>query len=207
MSAEYTRETWLKPIPLDFDAHSLLHRIASARLAGHELDRRRPPTKLHLVADRERFNIEIRPILHSSPTGWTIYNIEAKLVTSVNAKTEIKVRILPDCALHLMRWQRDDARTGAAVDLVTETLRRFVDDPKRAIAFGALNCGFCGRALTDPRSIEWGIGPECRAQFEQAIRLDELMMDTDRAAANGSIGEGDEQGMFAKNDSTEAPHA
>ena len=57
----------------------------------------------------------------------------------------------------------DPARTWCAKQLL-----RYVNDqmlPEGLEAFEENSCGRCGRALTDPVSIERGIGPECYGQM------------------------------------------
>lgn len=59
---------------------------------------------------------------------------------------------------------------AARVDSLTvvERLREIDRDPRAAAAaYGKLSgiCGCCGRDLTDPVSIEQGIGPVCRERF------------------------------------------
>lgn len=185
MTTEYNREQWLKPITIGPEAHALIERITLSRLSGHELKPKRPAVMLRLVAS-DQFLVAIKPKLLSSPIGWKIEPIVGVVLTSrINGKTEVKVRLKPNGTMELSNWKADDARTGAAVDLVRSTLDRFVSNPGKAFAFAVDGCGFCGRALTDPISREMGIGPECRARFEDAIRFDELLMETDRATATG----------------------
>jgi hypothetical protein len=175
--ADYDRSRWLVPIPGDPDAEALIRRMASTRLAGSELKQRRPHLTLRMVAD-ERFALAIKPRLASSPTGWTLSPlIDVTLSARDTGKTEIKLTIKPDGTMNLTLWHRDDARTQAAVGLVRETLDRLTHDPRRAFAYGATQCAFCGRALVDPKSIDIGIGPECFGLFQLAIKRDEARME------------------------------
>lgn len=182
----YNRSKWLQPVPVAPGAHQIIARISSSRLAGKELAKRRPPLKLTLVANSD-FILAIHPKLVSSPQGWRLDSaIPVKLVSKTNAITELIVSLRADDSLSLRRFFRNDQRNAAAVELITETLARFVADPVRAIANDATHCGFCGRALTEPKSREWGIGPECRRDFEQAIQQGELRMEKSGVNANQS---------------------
>jgi|GEM_PF-3764627 len=56
-------------------------------------------------------------------------------------------------------WRADENMTDRRYLLAS-----FVEDPARYAGVWGMhsgNCGFCGRALTDPHSREIGIGPEC----------------------------------------------
>jgi hypothetical protein len=174
---EYNREQWIKPITIGPEAHALIRRITLSRLSGNELKPKRPAVMLRIVAN-DQFMISIKPKLASSPTGWTIAPlIDVVLTSRIDGKTEIKVRLHSDGSMGLANWKRDDARNAVAVDLVRSTLERFVGNPRKAFAISADGCGVCGRPLTDPLSREMGIGPECREQFERAIRIDEQAME------------------------------
>lgn len=175
MSKPYDRSRWLSPFVVDGMAFDLAMQITRSRLAGKELAKRRPSLTLRMGADAEH-GVEIRPRLESSPTGWVITQLLVVLVTRLNGKTELGAE-LRDQGLKLRKWWKDEARTDAAVTLTLRALERFGRYPARAIASDATHCGFCGRALIDPVSRDWGIGPECRIDFERAIRTGELMME------------------------------
>lgn len=182
----YHRLRWLQPVPVAPGASEIIARISSSRLAGKELAKRRPPLKLSIVADNE-FILVIQPKLATSPHGWRLGSaVPVKLVSKMNAITEMIASLCPDDSLSLRRFFKNDQRNAAAVELITETLARFVADPVRAIANDATHCGFCGRALTEPKSREWGIGPECRKEFEQAIQQGELRMENAGVTASQS---------------------
>lgn len=71
-------------------------------------------------------------------------------------------------ALRLARARRrlDELEAGARPRGSDDTVvarRREVDGLTDALA-GSGRCGDCGKALTDPESIERGIGPDCAAK-------------------------------------------
>ena len=64
----------------------------------------------------------------------------------------------------LTLWQRPMVDLG---DLTTQLLAIDQDPERAAVLYGKAsgNCSICGRDLTDPESIERGIGPICAAKY------------------------------------------
>jgi len=64
----------------------------------------------------------------------------------------------------LTLWQRPMVDLG---DLTTKLLAIDQDPERAAVLYGKAsgNCSICGRDLTDPESIERGIGPICAAKY------------------------------------------
>ena len=149
-------------------AHALLHGLASARLAGKEMSRRRPTLLLRLPAT-EGWNLIIKPVLVSSPTGWRLLDrLPMNLVT--DHPGGIGADLMPDDRLLMRRWWKDPARTMGELEILRATLQGFATDPAGAVRLGLLNCAVCQRKLTDPVSVARGIGPECWAPFEAVIQ-------------------------------------
>jgi len=67
-----------------------------------------------------------------------------------------------------MIWGKRAYAAGTTGEFVAALIREFEDDPlAAAIKYGKLSgrCCSCGRNLTDPVSIERGIGPQCILKF------------------------------------------
>lgn len=85
--------------------------------------------------------------------------IFVKLIRNISGSFEATRRVA------LLNPESSAARIDEAFRLAVETL---ASDPKAcAVAFGMKtgSCCRCGRTLTDPRSIELGIGPVCLRSF------------------------------------------
>lgn len=178
----YNRATWDRPIDLGFDAYAPAFAITEQRIRDKRLEKRRPACKLKIRIDSSA-HIEIKPKLGSSPTGWLITAIEVALIDL--GKVELKADLRPDRTLRLSRWWKNDDRNEVALEELLTALMRFTASPREAITFRASHCGWCGRALSDPQSMEVGIGPECRRGFEQAMRAAEAQMESARPAGTG----------------------
>ena len=64
----------------------------------------------------------------------------------------------------------DDLRAKAEEMATNDELtRRHADEQMREGGRFCGHCCICGKALTDPISIELGIGPECRHKFEVTV--------------------------------------
>jgi hypothetical protein len=62
-----------------------------------------------------------------------------------------------------------ELRTGADVSVFADCLAEATADPvAAAVRYGRLtgNCACCGRPLTDPKSVELGIGPICLVKLK-----------------------------------------
>lgn len=154
---------WIAP-----GAHALLSGLASARLSGKELSRRRPSLLLRLSAAEGR-NLIIKPTLVSSPTGWRLLDrLPMELVSE--RPGGIGATLPPDDQPIINRWWKDRARTMGELAILRATLQGFATDPAGAVRLGLLHCAVCQRKLTDPASIARGIGPECWAPFEAVIQ-------------------------------------
>lgn len=171
--------------PVEFQVHPnlypLIHRITTHRLAGHELDRRRPSVLLRLVADDE-FIVRIQPKLLSSPTGWELdARIPIKLVKIDGGKTHIAVNLHTQGHYLFARWKRDTDETLRGKAILESTLDLMAGDLRKAFAHLAENCCVCGRALSDPQSMERGIGPECWGGMGPFLSLGEDLLEDQRA--------------------------
>ncbi len=149
-------------------AHALLHGLASARLAGKELSRRRPSLLLRLPAAEGR-QILIKPTIERYKAGWRLQDsLHLDLVS--DSPGGIGATLPPDDRPLINRWWKDNARTMGELEILRATLQGFATDPAGAVRLGLLNCAVCQRKLTDPVSVARGIGPECWSPFEAVIQ-------------------------------------
>ena len=179
---DYNRAAWDRAFDLGFDAYTPALAITEQRILEKRLYRKRPACKLTLPINA-KIHVEIRPILASSATGWIVGKIEAVLVE--RGLIELKGDLTADRTLRLRRWWKNDDRNEVAFEELQTALMRFADSPRQAMTHRASNCGWCGRALSDPASMEIGVGPECRHSFELAIREAESQMENARPADTG----------------------
>lgn len=57
------------------------------------------------------------------------------------------------------------AKVAQGIATMNWLSRQTVDDPCKWVIIPSGHCGHCGRKLTDPKSVETGIGPFCRTKL------------------------------------------
>lgn len=180
-TTEHTRRpTWAPPLILDGELLDLLRELKQlspdakpiARLWALFTDPRRGPVAcqgFQLRAGQER-------------RGFTLF--EAKYCNWAAALTQLRAALEKDkrnrryYEFHIAKleaqsgdwscgplWSRPEAYKRV-VELASARVLDFAGAPEAQMKLGGIltgNCCICGKVLTDPHSIEYGIGPECRA--------------------------------------------
>lgn len=157
--------------------YTALMEIARERLAGKELEKRRPPLGLRFQLD-DLTRLVLKPRLNSSPSGWKIaqyidVEMRTRLDTTVSKfpALEIKARLLEGNIIKPVRWWRDEDKTRQAFDKLEAALKQLASSPESIFEQSKYWCCICGRKLSDPVSQSRGIGPECVKTGDALLRL------------------------------------
>ena len=151
---------------------SLIKAVTAARIEGKEHAKRRPATLLRMIveADGLPIAVEIKPVVSSSPTGWT--NTGEAMITPydlANNKRGNRARIKPNGEVRIFSWFRSqhDEKNRLYTTAIWKALDLISEDPANVVMYQRGHCGICGRALTDEVSRRRGIGPECWNTWER----------------------------------------
>lgn len=138
-------------------AHALLHKLALARLDGKVMSTKRP-SLIFRLPDGDFVSV-VQPRLVSSPTGWRLMEVLPIRVES--DRPGVLCELAPDDTVSLRRWWKNPVRNDSEIEILHQTLIRFVENPLLALRMGSGWCAICGRRLSDAESVSRGVGPEC----------------------------------------------